>query len=86
MTELALTPTGESPRSAGFDLLSPYHTTVPARGNELIAKDLQIKLPEGCYRRIATRTDLALYHHINVGACAIDQDFHGILSVTVQSF
>ena len=48
LTEFALTPTQESPRSAGYDLLSPYNTTVPARGKELIATDLQIKLPEGC--------------------------------------
>jgi dUTP pyrophosphatase len=47
MTEHALTPTRESPRSAGFDLLSPYDTTVPAKGKELIRTDLQMKLPEG---------------------------------------
>jgi len=45
----------------------------------LIATDLQIKLPEGCYGRIAARTDLALRHHINVGAGVIDQDFRGNL-------
>ena len=34
MTEHALTPTRESPRSAGFDYLSPYDTTVPPKGKE----------------------------------------------------
>jgi dUTP pyrophosphatase len=60
LIERALTPTRESPESAGFEMHSPYDTTVPARGKELIATDLQIKLPEGCYSRIAARTDLAL--------------------------
>ena len=32
MTELAFTPTRESPRSAGYDLLSPYDTTVRPEG------------------------------------------------------
>jgi len=85
MTELAFTPTRESPRSAGYDLLSPYDTTVPARGKELIATDLQIKLPEGCYGRIAARTDLVLRHHINVGAGVIDQDFRGNLCVLLYN-
>ena len=68
LTELALTPTRESPRSADFDLLSPYDMTVLARGRELIATDLQIKIPEGCYGRLAARMDLALYHLISIGA------------------
>jgi dUTP pyrophosphatase len=85
LTEHALTPTRKSPRSADFDLQSPYDTTVPARGKELIRTDLQIKLPGGCYGRIAPRTDLALDHHIDIGAGVIDQDFRGNLCVTIQS-
>jgi len=64
LTEHALTPTWESPRSAGFYLLNPYDTTVFAIGKELVWMDLQIKLPEGCYGRIAPRADLALFHHM----------------------
>ena len=62
LTERAMTPTRESPRSAGFEMYSPCDTAVPARGKELIVTDLQIrvKLPEGCYGRIAARTALAL--------------------------
>jgi hypothetical protein len=32
LTEDALIPTKETPKSAGFYLNSPYDTTVPARG------------------------------------------------------
>jgi len=35
---------------------------------EIIRTDLQIKLPEGCYGRIAPITDLATFHHISIGA------------------
>ena len=47
MTEHALTPTRESAGYAGLTLHSPYHTTVPAGGKEVIPTDLQIKLPHG---------------------------------------
>jgi dUTP pyrophosphatase len=50
----------------------------------LIATDLQIKLPEGCNGRIATRTDLAMYH-IVVGAGVNDRDFRGNLSVLLYN-
>jgi dUTPase len=42
MTEQALTPTRESPRSAGLTLRSPYNVTVPARGKEVIWADLKL--------------------------------------------
>jgi hypothetical protein len=50
-----------------FYLCSAYDATVPARGKELIKTDLQIKLPTGCYGRIAPRSGLAVHHHIDVG-------------------
>jgi len=52
---------------APFYLCSPYDATVPARGKELIKTDLQIKLPPGCYGRVAPRSGLAVHHHIDVG-------------------
>jgi dUTP pyrophosphatase len=81
-----VTPTRESPKSAGLNLRSPYNTTVPARGKELMKTDLQIKLPVGCYGRIAPRRDWALFHHIDIGAGVSDEDFCGNLSVLLLSF
>jgi len=81
MTEHALTFTRESAGSAGLSLRSPYHTTVDAEGKEVIPTDLQIKLPDGYYGRIAPITNLASSHYISMGAGAIDADFRGNLSV-----
>jgi hypothetical protein len=53
---------------------------------EPIRTDLQIKLPGGCYGRIAPRTDLALDHHIDIGAGVIDQDFRGNLQGMINKF
>ena len=81
MTEHAMTPKRESAGYAGLTLHSPYYTTVPAGDKEVIPTDVQIKLPDGNYGRIAPITDLASSHHISIGAGVIDADFRGNLSV-----
>jgi len=81
MAEQALTPTREWAGYAGLTLRSPYHTTVPTGGKKVIPSDLQIKIPDGYYGRIAPITDLASSHHISIGAGVIDADFRGNLNV-----
>ena len=66
MTEHSLTSTRELLKSAGFDLRSSYEITVAARGKVLIKTDLQMKLTEGCYSRNEPRTDLVLFHHLEI--------------------
>lgn len=83
LTEKALTPKKGSAKAAGFDLRSAYDMMVPARGKELIKTDLQIKLPAGCYGRIAPRSGLALQHHIDVGAGVVDEDYRGNIGVVL---
>jgi dUTP pyrophosphatase len=73
VTEHSLTPTRELPKSAGFELRSPYETTVPDRGKELIKTDLQMKLTKGCCSRIESRADLALFHYLERGAGVMDE-------------
>jgi len=81
MAEHALTPGRKSAGSAGLTVHSPYHTTVTAGGKEDIPTDLQIKLSNGYYGRIAQITDLSSSHYISIGAGVIDADFRGNLSV-----
>ena len=85
LSKHAHTPTRGSPKAAGLDLYSSSSTTVPARGKELVFKDLQIQLPDGCYGRIAPRSDLAMNHHIHVGGGVIDQDYRGNVGVVVYN-
>ena len=73
LTENAIVPTRGSTRAAG--IYSAYDLTVPARGSISVVTDLQIQVPEGYYGMIAPRSGLALYHHIDVGAGVIDEDF-----------
>jgi dUTP pyrophosphatase len=80
LTKNAQTPTRGSLRAAGHDLYSARDATVPAMGKALIFTDLQIQLPDDCYRRIAPRSGLAL-KHIDIGGGVIDQDYRGNVGV-----
>jgi dUTP pyrophosphatase len=79
LTENALPPTRESSGAAGLDLRSAYDISIPASGNGLVKTDLAIRLPPGCYGRIAPRSGLALQHRIDVGGGVIDEDYRGNL-------
>ena len=86
MTEKAIPPTRGSARAAGLDLHSACHIAVPARGKLLVLTDLQIHVPEGCYGRIAPRSELALHHHIDVGGGVIDGDYRGNVWVILFNY
>jgi len=49
----------------------------------LIRTDLQIRVPEGTYGRIAPRSGLAVNHSIHVGAGVIDPDYTGNVGVVI---
>lgn len=67
LSENASAPTKGSATAAGYDLRAAYDGLVPARGKEIIAIDIQIELPRGCYGRIAPRSGLAAKNGIDVG-------------------
>lgn len=54
---------------------SAYDYVIPARGKELVKTDLQVKVPEGTYGRVAPRSGLAWKNAIDVGAGVIDADY-----------
>jgi dUTP pyrophosphatase len=79
LTENALTPTRGSLTAEALDLRSAYDATVPARGRLLIKPDLQVKLLDGCYFRIAARSGLGLKYQIDFGGGIVDDDYRGNL-------
>src|SRR6056300_313294 len=76
-------PTKGSPDSAGWDLKAAHDTIVPARGKSIIATDLSIAVPEGCYGRIAPRSGLSWKKHTDIGAGVIDMDYRGPVGVVI---
>ena len=83
LTDNARMPTRGTHRSVGHDLYSAYEYTIRAGGQALIKTDLQIATPPGCYGRIASRSSLAHFHGIHVGAGVIDPDYRGNVGVVL---
>ena len=86
LTRFARIPTRSSPCSAGYDLYSAHSLVIPARGRDLCFTDIQIKVPDGCYGRIAPRSGLAQRFGIHVGAGVIDADFRGNVAVVLFNY
>lgn len=80
----AHTPTRGTPVSAGFDLYAlDYETIVGGEGTVMVRTGVSVKLPPGCYGRIAMRSGLAKNQHLSVSAGVIDIDYRGEICVLV---
>jgi len=83
LSDNAYAPTKGSARAAGYDLRSAYDCIIPAKGKAIVKTDIQIRVPEGTYGRIAPRSGLAAKHHIDVGAGVVDEDYTGNVGVVL---
>jgi dUTP pyrophosphatase len=84
LTYDAILPTRGSDGSVGYDLYSVVDTIVPRQaGNTLVGTGLAVRIPDGCYGRVAPRSGLAVKHCIQVGAGVIDPDYTGEIKVVL---
>jgi len=83
LSEHALAPSKGSKLAAGFDLHSAYDYEIPAHGKVIAKTDLQIRVPDGTYGRVAPRSGLAAKHFIDIGAGVVDQDYTGNVGVVM---
>jgi dUTP pyrophosphatase len=83
LSEHATIPKRGSAQAAGYDLSSAYAVTIKAQGKAIVKTDLAIKVPQGCYGRIAPRSGLSWKHHMDVGAGVIDADYRGNVGVVL---
>ena len=84
LTENAKLPTYGSPESAGLDLYSSEDIILPGYGDALVQTDIAIKIPEGCYGRVAERSGMAR-NHISTGAGVVDRDYRGAVGVLLRN-
>ena len=54
---------------------SAYDYEIPPKGKLIAKTDLQIRVPDGTYGRIAPRSGLAAKNFIDIGAGVVDQDY-----------
>ena len=70
----ACMPTRATLKSVGLDLYSPMNVLIPAHDKVLVDVGVTFQIPMGYYGQIASRSGLAIHHHIHVGAGVVDPD------------
>jgi len=86
LVEDAIYPTRGSAKSAGLDLYSNVDIVIKPWKSSLISTGISIRIPDGTYGRIASRSGLALKHNLEVGAGVIDGDYTGEVKVILRNF
>ena len=82
MSSNAVTPTRATEQSVGLDLYSPANYIIPPCSQLLIPTQIKLGIPLGHYGRLASKSGLAILHHLHVGAGVIDPDYTGEISLT----
>ena len=82
----ACMPTHATSKSVGLDLYSPTNVLIPAHDKVLVDLGIALQIPMGYYEWIASRSGLAIHHHIHVGAGVVDPDYTGSIHVLLMNF
>ena len=82
----ACMPTHATSKSVDLDLYSPTNVLIPAHDKILVDLGIAFQIPMGYYGQIASRSGLAIHHHIHVGAGVVDPDYTGSVHVLLMNF
>jgi deoxyuridine 5'-triphosphate nucleotidohydrolase len=74
-------PKRSSAGAAGYDLYSYVKVIIPPKSIVSIETGISIKVPNGCYGQIASRSGLAIKFGLNAMAGVIDPDYTGDVTV-----
>ena len=67
-------------------MYSPTKVLIPAHDKVLVDVGVAFQIPMGYYGWIASRSGLAMHHHIHVGAGVVDPDYTGSIHVLLMNF
>ena len=79
-------PTHATLGSVGLDLYGLASVLIPAHDKILVDLGVAFQIPVGCYGWMASRSGLAIHHHIHVGAGVMDPDCMGSVHVLLMNF
>ena len=79
-------PTCATSKSVGLDLYSSTNVLIPAHDKVLVDLGISFQIPMGYYGWIASRSGLAMHHHIHVGAGVVDPDYTHSVHVLLMNF
>ena len=85
MSSDAVTPTRATEKSVGLDFYSPANYIIPPYSQLLIPTQIKLRIPLGHYGRLASKSGLAILHHLHVGAGVIDPDYMGEIKVLLTN-
>ena len=68
-------------KAAGYDLYSVQSYEIPSKHVEKIDTGIAVGFPPVTYGRKASRSGLALHHHITVLGGVIDPDYTGTIKI-----
>ena len=85
MSSTAVTPTRATEQSVGLDLYSPANYIISPYGQLLIPTQIKLGIPLGHYGRLASKSGLAILHHLHVGAGVVDPDYTGEIKVLLMN-
>ena len=85
MSSEAVTPTRATEKSVGSDLYSPANYIILSHSQLLIPTKIKLKILLGHYGRLASKSGLAILHHLHVGAGVIDPDYTGEIKVLLTN-
>ena len=85
MSSDAVTPTRTTEKSVGLDFYSPANYIIPPYSQLLIPTQIKLRIPLGHYGRLASKSGLAILHHLHVGARVIDPDYMGEIKVLLTN-
>ena len=73
------------PDSIGYDLFMPIDFRIKPKACKVIFLDYALGIPEGNYRRIASKSGLALNYGIDVKAGVVDRGYRGNVGVILKN-
>jgi dUTP pyrophosphatase len=77
LSPAAIIPAKRTFGAVGYDIHSAYAYVIKPMQREIVLTNIQMKLPRGCYCRVASRSGLAILNSVDVVAGVIDGDFRG---------
>ena len=81
MSTSAVIPTRATEALVGLDFYSPANYIIPPCSQLLIPTQIKLRIPLGHYGRLASKSGLAILHHLHVDAGAIDPNYTGEVKV-----
>ena len=84
--EDAILPRQATHESAGYDLYSFVDMDIPPDSFRKVDTGIRVRVPEGIYGRIASRSGLVLCHKVNTQGGVIDPDYTGCIEVLLHNF